>query len=80
MAWRRLTKFPQPHRSTLLAEARRDKKKKALLSAPLVVLLGLACLVSCAPAQPVGVPRQADDGWRTGSLDAVGINPKKLSC
>jgi len=52
--------------------------KRAPLNTLLVVLLCLACLVSCAPAQPVRVPRQTDDGWQTGSLDEVGINPKKI--
>lgn len=50
---------------------------RAPLNTLLMVLLCLACLVSCAPA-PFRVPEQTDDGWQTGNLDQAGINPKKL--
>jgi CubicO group peptidase (beta-lactamase class C family)/penicillin V acylase-like amidase (Ntn superfamily) len=52
--------------------------ENALLRALLFILLSTICLPFCAPAQPYRVPEQTDDGWRTASLDEVGIDEKKV--
>jgi CubicO group peptidase (beta-lactamase class C family) len=48
------------------------------LRASLLVLLCAVWLISCAPAHTYRTPEQTDDGWRTASLDEVGINEKRL--
>lgn len=52
--------------------------KRVPIQALLLVLLCVGCLVSCAPAQPLSMPVQTDDGWQTASLDEVGIDEGKI--
>jgi len=52
--------------------------KRVPIQALLLVLLCVGCLISCAPAQPLSMPVQTDDGWQTASLDEVGIDEGKI--
>jgi CubicO group peptidase (beta-lactamase class C family) len=52
--------------------------KRTPLRALLLVLLCAVWLVSCAPAHTYLIPEETNDGWKTASLDAVGINERKI--
>lgn len=52
--------------------------KRVPLSALLLVLLCAVSVVSCGREHTYPIPAQTDDGWRTASLDEVGIDEKEI--
>ena len=55
------------------------KLKLTPVKAFLILLSCAFLLVSCGPSYTYQLPEQANDGWQTASLDAVGIDEEPLS-
>jgi CubicO group peptidase (beta-lactamase class C family) len=53
-------------------------RKRVSFRAPLLALLCIVLVVSCAPAHTLSIPEQRNDGWQTATLDEVGIDAEAL--